>query len=147
MQMQICSYFHQLFHKIYLFSPEKVRFLIIGSFNTLIGLGIFPFLIVLLPSSIHYLHILIVSQVLSISISFITNKLFVFQSSGTIKTEYPKFIIFHGIHLGLNLIALPTLVHVTGLSPIWAQNVFALCVIVTSYFWHRDITFRKNGEC
>jgi putative flippase GtrA len=144
-QKNIWLNLYHFFAKIYAISPEKIRFLAIGSLNTSVGLGAFPLLMAFKPAPLHYLYILIASQILGISISFFTNKLFVFRSKGSLKTEYVKFLTFHGIHLVLNLIALPTLVNSTGLHPVWAQNVFAGGVIVTSYFWHRDITFKKKG--
>jgi len=143
--MNLFIKFCGLTDKIYAVSSDKVRFIIIGSLNTLIGLGAFPLLMAFKPSQLHYLFILFASQILSICVSFLTNKFFVFRSTGSIKTECVKFLTFHGIHVCFNLIALPILVNITGLHPVWAQNLFTVAVIVTSYFWHRDITFKKKG--
>jgi hypothetical protein len=42
--------------------------------------------------------------------------------------------------------ALPLLVEVGKIPPIYAQFGFALCVIVGSYFWHSNITFKPVAE-
>lgn len=123
----------------------KIRFLIAGAFNTAIGLALFPALYFLAaPMKLHYLVILTISQVLCISFAFLTNKFLVFRTSGNYLWETGKFLTFHLTYFLVNLVALPALVEFVGMHPVWAQTLFAVLIIVTSYFWHSRITFSSS---
>ena len=123
----------------------KVRFLLAGALNTAIGLAAYPALYFFMaPLKFHYLTILTFSQVACIAFSFLTNKFLVFRTSGKYLRESGKFIIFHLFYFLINLAALPALVELAGMKPVWAQTLFAVLVIVTSYFWHSRITFLSS---
>ena len=123
----------------------KIRFLIAGAFNTTIGLALFPAIYFLAaPMKLHYLVILTISQVLCISFAFLTSKFLVFRTSGNYLRETGKFLTFHLTYFLVNLAALPALVEFVGMNPVWAQTLFAVLVIVTSYFWHSRITFSSS---
>ena len=123
----------------------KIRFLIAGAFNTAIGLAVFPILyFVAAPLKLHYLVILTISQIICISLAFLTSKYLVFRTSGNFLKETGKFLTFHMAYFLANLAALPALVELAGMNPVWAQTLFAVLVIVTSYFWHSRITFSSS---
>jgi putative flippase GtrA len=123
----------------------KVRFLLAGAFNTALGLATYPALYFLLASlDLHYLAILAISQVVCVTFAFLTNKFLVFRTSGNYLSEYGKFITFHLSYFLVNLVVLPILVEFAGMSPVWAQTLFAVLVIVSSYFWHSRITFSST---
>lgn len=124
---------------------KKFRFLLAGAVNTAIGLALYPILyLVLNPFGITYIWVLVMAQIICVSISFITNKYFVFQTRGNLRLEYFKFFMFHGFYFLINLIVLPIMVEVLKLNPIIAQTVFSIFIITTSYFWHNHITFKKS---
>ena len=126
----------------------KLRFVLAGVLNTCFGLTAFPTLFFLLaPLDLHYLFILVISHILSVTFSFLTSKYFVFRSSGSTKDEYLRFILFHAGHLVLNLAALPLLVALTAISAVWCQTIFAIAVVISSYFWHSRITFSSKKAC
>jgi putative flippase GtrA len=128
-------------------NETKVRFLLVGGLNTLFGLAIYPVLYYLMASlNLHYLSILIVSQIISITFAFFTTKHLVFRTTGRYLSEYGKFVTFHLSYLLVNLAALPALVELVGMHPVWAQTLFAFLVIITSYFWHSRITFYRAKE-
>lgn len=123
----------------------KIRFLLAGALNTVIGLAVYPALFFLAaPLKLHYLVILTISQVLCITFAFLTNKFLVFKTSGNYLQESGKFLTFHLSYFLVNLAALPALVEFAGMNPIWAQTLFAVLVIITSYFWHSRITFSPS---
>lgn len=120
----------------------KVRFLMVGALNTAVGLAVYPALYFLAaPLELHYLTILVISQVVCVTFSFLTNKFLVFRTSGNYLQESGKFLTFHLSFFLVNLAALPALVELVGMSPVWAQTLFAVLVIATSYFWYSRITF------
>lgn len=123
----------------------KIRFLLAGALNTAIGLAIYPALYFLLAwLQLHYLTILTISQLLCVVFSFLTNKFMVFRTSGNYLREFGRFATFHLSYFLVNLAALPVLVEFAGMNPVWAQTLFAMLVIFTSYFWHSRITFSST---
>jgi len=126
---------------------KKLRFLIAGGVNTLVGLSIYPILYLILePIGIGYIKILLLAQVITITFSFITSKYFVFKTKGNSHKEYIKFFIFYGFYGALNLLCLPFFVEVLKITPIISQALFSIAIIVTSYFWHNFITFKQPKE-
>jgi putative flippase GtrA len=120
----------------------KLRFLVAGGVNTALGLTLFPFLyLVLRPLRIHYVYLLVASGVICVLFSFLTNKLFVFRTHGNWLRELFRFVMFHLSQIALSLAGVPFLVEFTGVSPIVAQPPFAILVILTSYFWHKHVSF------
>ena len=129
----------------------KVRFVLTGGINTALGVALFPSLFVLLaPFHIHYMYILVASIAICVVFAFITNKFFVFRTSGNYLQEFGRFVLFHISHFALSLVAVPLLVEVAGISPMIAQPFFAVAIVITSYFWHRRVTFvpkrHQQGE-
>jgi putative flippase GtrA len=82
-----------------------------------------------------------VTQIICVVFSYLTNKFLVFRTVGNYLRESGKFALFHLSYFVVNLIALPLLVEIAGMSPVWGQTLFAVAVIITSYFWHSNITF------
>lgn len=130
-------------NKIY--SSEKLRFVVAGIGNTLVGLLTYPALYLALnPLGLGYIKVLLLSQIVCITFAFVTNKMFVFRTKGSIAAEYMKFISFHAVYLIANILVLPLMVSLAELNPILGQTIFASAVIVSSYFWHSRITFSKG---
>jgi len=134
-------------HNIIIHHNKKLRFLVAGGVNTLVGLSIYPILYLILePIGIGYIKILLLAQLISITFSFITSKYFVFKTKGNSHKEYIKFFIFYGFYGALNLFCLPFFVEVLKITPIISQALFSIAIIVTSYFWHSFITFKQPKE-
>lgn len=128
--------------KLRLTHSKKIKFLVAGAINTLVGLTTYPLLYFFLsPLRFGYITILFVAQLFCISFSFVTNKYFVFKTKGNIKSEYSKFFTFHAIYFLINIIALPMMVEIFKLNPMVAQVIFSLLIIITSFYWHSYITF------
>ena len=126
---------------------KKLRFLIAGGVNTLVGLSVYPLLYLLLePLGWGYIQVLLLAQVICITFSFISNKYFVFKTKGNFHKEYAKFFLFYALYLALNLLCLPLLVEKVGISPIISQTLFSVAIIVSSYFWHNFFTFKQVKE-
>ena len=88
----------------------KIRFLLAGMLNTAIGLAVFPILYFLAaPLKLHYLVILVISQVVCVIFAFLTSKFLVFRTSGNYLRESGKFLTFHLSYFLVNLAALPAL--------------------------------------
>ena len=121
----------------------QIRFLCVGGFNTLNGIVCFPLLYFLLPAArTHYVLLMVISQALCISASYATNKYFVFRAKKTNFFEYLRFISFYNIIFIVNLIILPFLVTQWHFNPAKIQLLINISIAVSSYFWHRYITFK-----
>jgi putative flippase GtrA len=126
---------------------KKLRFLLTGVVNTIVGLSVYPLLYMLFnPIGLGYMGALFLAQVISITFSFVSIKYFVFKTKGNIKKEYVKFFMFYGICIALNLIYLPLAVELLNFSPIMSQTIYAILIIFTSYFWHNFYTFKRSTE-
>jgi putative flippase GtrA len=122
---------------------RPVRYLLAGGLNTLVGLSAYPILLWVSPwFHEHYLVALAIVQVFCLIFAFSTYKFGVFRTRTNIVNEFWKFSSYYLINYAANWLALPLLVEVGKIPPIYAQFGFALCVIVGSYFWHSNITFK-----
>ena len=125
----------------------KLRFLFVGGLNTFFGLALYPMLYYFLQSyKIHYLIILIYTQIISISFSYITNKFLVFKTQKNYFVEFLKFSTLYMVYFIINLIFLPTTVELFHINPVIGQTIFSFLIIFSSYFWHSQITFFKKKK-
>jgi len=126
---------------------RPVRYLMAGGINTLVGLSAYPLLLWLSPwFHEHYLVALAIVQVFCLIFAFSTYKFGVFRTRTNIVNEFWKFSSYYLLNYAANWLALPLLVEVGKVPPIYAQFGFALCVIVGSYFWHSNITFKPVAD-
>lgn len=124
---------------------QKIRFLLVGGFNTVVGLSAFPILYFLLePFHLHYMTILVIGQILCVLSAFITNKYLVFRTRGNHLRELLKFSTFYSAYFLVNLVMMPLLVEVAGLHPALTQVLISIGIIVSSFFWHSKITFNAG---
>ena len=123
------------------------RFLLAGGLNTLVGLAFYPLLLWAVPIlHTHYLIALGIAQAFCLCFAFVTYKLGVFRTRGNVLSEFFRFSSFYLINYALNWLALPLLVETGGVPPMIAQTGFTLLVIVGSYFWHSQLTFRQSED-
>ena len=126
---------------------QPFRFLAAGALNTALGFAFYPALLWVLPFfRAHYLTALAVSQVVCLCIAFCTYKAVVFRSRGNILAEFGKFASFYGFNYAANWAALPLLVKAAKLPPVVAQTGFTALLVVSSYFWHRYVTFKSARD-
>lgn len=121
---------------------QKLRYLIIGGWNTVFGYGIFAGLYFWLEGFIHYLVILSISYVLSITNAYIGYKLFVFKTRGNILREYFRFYLVYGVSFIFNLATLPLFVETLRFNMYVAQAIVTLITILGSYLLHKNFSFK-----
>ena len=124
---------------------QKLRFLIVGSINTVFGIGLFPvFYYLMNENREHYILILSLTHFIALNFSFFTNKFFVFRTRGNYLREYPKFFAYQLFILIAYLGPFAALVEIGHLHPIVSQLTLSTTVFVISYFWYSKITFLKK---
>ena len=128
-----------------LLKDERVRFLLIGGFNTVFGYALFVLFQFLWGDTAGYLVSLYVSYVISILVAFVLHRRFTFQVRGTanIWTDFVRFVGVYLVALAINTIALPLLVEVAGLDPLIAQAIVVVVTTVLSYVGHKFFSFRR----
>ncbi|MGD9971110.1 MAG: GtrA family protein [Sulfuricurvum sp.] len=121
---------------------QKVRYLLIGGWNTLFGYGVFAGLYFWLKDSTHYIAILSLSYILSITNAYIGYKLFVFKTRGNILREYFRFYMVYGASFLFNLVSLPVLIETLNFNMYIAQALITLLTIIGSYVLHKKFSFK-----
>lgn len=126
-------------------NSKTIRYLAAGGWNTLFGYGIGVWLYYRLSHHIHVIGIGVLTNIMSITMAFLTYKLFVFQTKGDWVQEYLRSYLIYG---GMALLGIILLwVMVDGLHmQIWlSQGVVVLATTIGSYIGHSRFTFRQEG--
>lgn len=125
---------------------QEVRFVVVGAYNTAIGLALYLLLFGLLEHRFHYMLLLTVNYILGTLNGYLAYKLLVFRSSSGYLAEYVRFNAVHLAGIVINYIALPVLVEVVHLTPFLAQGIIVAVLIVMSYVLHKHFTFRQKSN-
>ena len=120
---------------------RKLRFLIVGGWNTVFGYLCFSLLYLLAGNYVHYLIITTVAHGINIAQAYVMHRHLVFRSDARVAGE---FLRFNASHIGtflLGLLVMYLLVEAGGLSPLVAQALVILMNLVLSYVLHSRVTF------
>ena len=135
----------KIFYKIWNFwlrLPEKLRFLVIGGFNTVIAYMIFV-LCLLVAGTDKYQMCLLLAWILSSFVSFVMMKTFVFCTKGGWKSEYLKCAASWLVSYVVNAVILQILVQNLMWNIYLAQMLaVAICTCVT-YILFKYFAFKK----
>lgn len=124
----------------------KIMYLLVGGWNTIVWYVVFVSLYRLLqPYNVHYLYVLVISQIFSVTNAYVTNKIFVFETSGNYLREYVRFASYYTTSFIANLVVLPFLVEGLHVNPIIAQGGIIALSTVLGFIWHRRITFKDSA--
>jgi len=126
-------------------SRVKIRYLLVGGFNTLVGYAIGVGLYKVLESNLSIIWIGIISNIFSITVSFLSYKTLVFKSKGMWIAEYMKcYIVYGGIAL-IGIFFLWVFVDKMKISIWLAQALVIGLNVIVSYIGHSRFTFRRRG--
>jgi putative flippase GtrA len=129
-----------------LLADQRVRFVIVGGINTVLGYGLFALFYFALGETIGYLGSLYASYAVAIVIAFTLHRQFTFRVNGTgsIAVDFARFVGVHAVSLVINTIALPVLVEFISLHPLVAQALIVVVTTLVSYFGHKLFSFRRS---
>ena len=128
-----------------LLNSSKLRYLIAGGWNTVFGYSLGVILFILLTDSVHTAFIAFICNLISMAMSFITYKVFVFRTKGNWIKEYFKACIVYGNVAIISIVVIWVLVDLVGLN-IWISQALTIFVtVVISYFGHKKFTFKARG--
>lgn len=150
-----------LFFDYYDRHGDKLRFLVVGAFNTAFGYALFLVMLevfealVAIPGANATLPGVIVANyyllaqwsawILSVPVGTMTLKYLVFRSPGRLGSQVGRAYLIYMPGLALSSITLWFAVQVIGLSPQLGQLIAIAVTVVFSYTGHKYFTFRDTG--
>ena len=138
--------------KLWFRFPQKLRFLLVGGFNTVFAYLVLNLLNVFLGvlfkdslSSVVIANIaLIVQYILTINLSFMTMRYYVFQSHGRWVHEWLKAWSVYILIYFINAPLLTFMMAFLGWSTWLAQGVYLIFSTIIIYLLHKYYSFRKK---
>lgn len=125
---------------------RKLRFLVVGGWNTLFGYLSFYVLYLLTADRLHYLVIAVFAHFVAVIQSYAMQRRMVFRSSAPIVGEFLRFNASLVGTLLFGLLAMYLLVEAVALSPLVAQAIVILTSVILSYVLHSRISFAPNPD-
>ncbi|MFC5678210.1 GtrA family protein [Aeromicrobium endophyticum] len=131
-----------------LVDDQRVRFLAVGGFNTVLGYVTFSALTLWVFHEVRfgYLLSLVGSYAIGISVAFVLYRRLVFKVQGQVMRDFVRFVTVYAVSIGINAVVLPVLVEVAGVPPLAAQAVVVLITTLLSFVGHRSFSFRRDED-
>ena len=120
--------------------PEKLRFVLVGGFNT--SCSYLLFLLILLV--FRYQITLILSYALGINISIFTMRYFVFRAKGKILPQYIKAGTSYLMIIPTNYLFLYIFTDVLKIEVRLSQALFTIISAITIYYLHKNVNFKSK---
>ena len=121
---------------------QKIRFLLVGGFNSVLAYVVYAFLIVII--NMPYILALILQYFITINISVLTMRYYVFRSKGNFFKEFCKAWSVYLFTLTLNGAGLSFLVEICHINELWAQAIYQVAIAVLTYILHKYFSFNKK---
>jgi putative flippase GtrA len=131
-----------------LVADQRVRFLAVGAFNTVLGYVTFSALTLWVFHDVQfgYLLSLACSYAIGISVAFVLYRRLVFVVHGHVVRDLVRFVSVYAVSIAVNAVVLPLLVEVADVPPLVAQAVVVLITTLLSFFGHRSFSFRRDDD-
>jgi putative flippase GtrA len=133
---------------------ELFRYLLVGAWNTLFGYGCFAGLTALLADRIpeSYIAASLISNVISITVSFLGYKWFVFRTKGNYLSEWVRCLGVYSFSMAFSLLALPAIVlllryylSLDRQAPYIAGAIVIGLGVLFSFFGHKYFSFKTRS--
>lgn len=122
--------------------PEKLRFLLVGGFNTVFAYGVYAFLLEIIK--LPYLLALFIQYFITINVSVATMRYYVFRSKGNFVKEFLKaWSVYIGLFFA-NTVGLSFLVEICKIDELWAQGIYLTFSTILTYILHKYFSFKKR---
>ena len=129
--------------------PQKTRFVLVGGFNTVFAYALLNILAYVLGEYLPYDEkivaniALIIQYAITINLSFVTMRYYVFQSHGVWQKEYIRAV---GVYIFIYATNAPTISILMYFGwPLWlAQGVYLVVSTIITFLLHKYFSFRKN---
>lgn len=121
--------------------PQKIRFILVGSFNTIIAYILFGLFYHILE--IHYNISLVLQYVLGVNISIFTMRYFVFQHTTHFYKEYLKAWNTYIVLLALNILWLSLIDIILPQYILLSQLLYIIIATALTYICHKYYSFKS----
>jgi putative flippase GtrA len=128
-----------------LLKDERVRFVIAGGINTLVGYSLFALLQFAIGHLTGYIATLLISHVLASIVAFNLYRHFVFSVTGNSVVDFLRFQTVYILPLAINLAVLPVLVELLHWNVYLAQAIVVIVSTTISYLGHKFFSFRRTA--
>jgi putative flippase GtrA len=131
-----------------LLNDERIRFLIVGGVNTLVGYGLFALIQFLFGQRIGYLGSLYSSYLIATVLAFTLHRRFTFRAheSGRLMLDFVRFAAVNVVSLLLNTGLLALLVELAHWNAYLAQAASVVVTTVVSYVGHKWFSFHRARD-
>ena len=133
-----------------LLGDERVRFVLVGGFNTGFGYLLFVVMELLVGRNFEYGYFisLYVSFVIATIVAFWLHRHFTYRVTGTgsVFIDFVRFMSVYLVSLGINTVALWALVDLLKVPVLIAQALIVIVTTLVSYFGHKFFSFRRTAE-
>ncbi|MDO4162145.1 MAG: GtrA family protein [Pseudomonadota bacterium] len=138
--------------------PQKLRFLLVGGFNTVFAYSLLAVILWFFEGinqrlALNYIPVIVanaalfVQYVITINVSFLTMRYYVFQSHGDWKHEFVKAWSVYIFLYMINSPILSFLMVIVGLSPLVSQALYLTFSTIVTFILHKYYSFRRRtGE-
>jgi putative flippase GtrA len=128
-----------------LLADERVRFLLVGGFNTAVGYLVFVLVQWSIGHFVTYLGSVLISHLLTSVGAFALYRRVVFRVTGSLVLDFLRFQTVYIVPLVCNLVALPLLVSLAGWNVYLAQAVIVVVSTTISFLGHKYFSFRRGA--
>jgi len=125
-------------------SDERIRFVIVGAFNTLFGYATFSLFYLALGRYVNYLILVTIAHFIAVGVAFTLYRRHVFRASGAVFGEFLRYNIAVLGNFGTGLLIMAILVQYFRLHPVIAQGIVIIALTISNYLAHRYFTFRQS---
>ena len=122
---------------------QKIRFVLVGGYNTVFGISLYALLYNLLHDKINYIIISVINHILAVTNAFFCYRIFVFLSKNNIYKEYIKTHISYIVALIINIVGMYVFVSFFKLDPRIVNVMLSLIIACTSFFLHKHFSFKR----
>jgi len=126
-----------------LMQSGKIRYLLAGAWNTLFGYGVGVGFLYAFHGTFNAAEIGLICNILSITMSFVSYKVFVFKTKGGWGKEYFRCYVVYGGTALIGTGMLWFMVEKVFLSYWVAQGLVIFITIIVSYVGHAKFTFSR----
>lgn len=128
--------------KLWFSLDQRVRFILVGGYNTVLAYAIFCMLEIFLQEDLYYLWVLCIAHFISVFNSFVNLRFFVFRSQGLFVHEYIKTNLVYLAYLALNSLLLYILKDIVHIEIFRSQIICVIILNVLFYFVHKNFSFK-----
>ena len=127
-----------------LFSVE-LRFLLIGGWNTLVGIAVYTVLLSILAKD-YYILALVCSSLISGAHSYFTQRVFVWKSQGDATVQFLRFALVLITQFVANFFLLYLAVDFFGRDALKSQYAIGILIVVLTFYAHKHWTFHDDQK-